>query len=398
MAGLPLLFLPWAYGFFGDNKKRKELLVIFLFALIAVYFSFLTTKSARYGIAIYPLLAFLSAMNFDALSHLWKPKRTYPIMIGLALILSSGYIIATRLVLTVTLWSDDDRYPVRYFVGEQTSEQFLSETLPVYDALRFLDKVAPGKKVLSLGNESRGYTSAKIFGPIFSPEARQIMMNSDSQESFLKALIENKYDYILIYPSGQRKDWEFYTSPYLDDNFFESYTQLVFAKNTILVYKFLPNGAPIQKPSQNLLLNPGFEDISSLSHPNGWEIIGEPEIDRLAENAHSGNVSITVKGPSASVLFQDIIVKPGELYTVGYWVKSNHPDQEVQIFFSWFNQQDQEIGRSADWQKIKPDWSHYSMSASAPDDAKYARVYISISTTGTASFDDICFSNSQKCP
>ncbi len=398
MAGLPLLFLPWAYVFFDDIKKRKELLGIFLFALITVYLSFLTTKSARYAIAIYPLLAFLSAMNLDALNHLWRPKKAFPIMVGVALLLSSGYIVATRLVLTVTLWSDDDRYPVRYLVGKQTSEQFLSETLPVYDALRYLDKVAPGKKVLSLGNESRGYTSAKIFGPIFSPEARQIMMNSNSQESLLKALHENNYDYILIYPSGQRKDWEFYTSPYLDDNFFDSYTQLVFAKNTISVYKFYPEGAPVQKAAQNLLMNPGFEDISSLLLPNGWEVTGEPEINRLSGNAHSGNVSVTVKGPSASVLYQDITVQPGELYTVGYWVKSYYPDQKVQIFFSWLNQQKQEIGRNADWQEIKLDWSHYTLSASAPDDAKYARVYVSISTTGTAIFDDVCFSNSQKCP
>ena len=397
MAGLPLLFLPWAYGFSVDKRKKKELLGIFIYALFTVYFSFLTMKSARYSISIYPVLAFLSAMNIDVLSQFLRPKKVFPVIIAIALILSSGYIIATRLTLTVTLWSDDERYPIRYLIGRQTSEQFLSETLPVYEALRFLDKEAPNDKVLSLGNESRGYTSAKIFGPIFSPEARKIMMNSSNQEDFITGLIEKEYDYILIYPSGQRKDWEFYTSPYMDDYFFKSFTQLVFARNTVLVYKFYPDGAPAPRPTQNLLINPGFEGLSGLPILSPWEVIGEPIINQEPGLALSGDVSITVRGPSVSVLYQDVTINPGDLYTAGYWVKSNDPNQKVQVFFSWLNQQKHEIGRTADWQEIKSEWSHYSISATAPNNSKYARIFISISTSGTATFDNMCFSIGQEC-
>lgn len=399
MAGLPMLFLPWVYLWHPSYKpKRKVLSYIFIYSLTTVYLSFFITRSARYAIAIYPLLASLAALNIDSLLIEVGRRKVSIAKVGLSVFLATGYILSTRMILTVSLWSNANRYPVKYLIGQQTDEQFLSETLPVYEALRFLDDAAPNAKVLSLGNESRFYTRARIFGPVFSPEARSIVMQSSSQEELIRSLRESDYEYILIFPGGQRKDKEFYTSKYLDDRFYEEYTRLIFAMNTVSVYRLYWEGIPKVLPPTNLLKNNDFEIFSPLSDIAYWTTIGEPAKIIFSQNPQRGNAFIQVQGPSKSVVYQDVQINPNQLYTVGYWASSIDKNQQIQIFFGWLDEDNKEIRRNADWQFLDTYWNHYTLSATAPEEARGARIYISISTEGSAVFDSICFAEGQFCP
>jgi len=336
-------------------------------------------------------------LNLNEIFQVFSNKRCRTFFLLCIELLLFIYILSTRLIVTDTLWTISDRYPYKLILGIETKQKFLSESIPVYDALQFLNK-QPEKdlKVFSLGNESRTYTRARIYGPIFSTEARRILLTSKNEIDLAKKLSEYGYSYILVFPGGQRRDPEFYTSPYLSEAFYRNFTQLIFAANTVKVYRFYANSAPKPYISINLLRNPGFENINN-GIPINWTIIGRPTVDTDGEKSHSGNTAIRVKGPSSSVLYQDVAVQPNKLYTVNYWCRSDYNGQVIQVFIEWLDFEKQSIRREADWIPINSEWSIYDLSSTSPNNAAYARIYLSISTNGEAWFDDICFVQGQYC-
>lgn len=399
MGILPLAFLPWFTAWDPMFKpKRRFLLFSSLFMLISVYISFYFLRSARYSIGLYPLLAALSALNFESAYRHIKSSTHRTIFFICAGLLLFSYTLSTRLILTDTLWTNSERYPYHLILGMKSQKAFLSESLPVYEALQFLNRQPESSiKVLSLGSESRAYTRARIFGPIFASESRRILFSANSEKDLARKLKENNYNYILIFPAGQRKDPEFYTSPYLSDYFYKKYTQLVFAANTVRVYRFYPDGSPtLTSTSVNLLLNPGFESLMN-GEPTYWTSFGNPIVSIDGHKSRSGNIAILVEGPSVSGLSQDVVVHPSEIYTVGYWARTDDNNQILQVFIEWYAKNRILIRREADWQPVSNTWAFHFLSSTAPQDAYFARIHVSISSKGKVWFDDICFVQGQFC-
>lgn len=399
MGVLPLAFLPLVFPWHSDFRSHRKLLLnISLIALLSIYLSFYVLRSARYFIPLYALLAGLAALNLEAAYRFLMNCRGRFSLVLLAGALLSAYLLSTRLIVTDTEWTSSDRYPYSILLGMKTPQQFLSESLPVYEVLQFLDRQSESPvKVLSLGSESRVYTTARIYGPIFASEARRILLSAKNEADLAQQLKDNAYQYILVYPAGQRKDPEFYTSPYLSPTFYADYTRLVFAANTVRVYRFYPEGAPVGETPVNLLKNPGFEAVWN-GKLQDWTMIDHPTIDLSGKNSRSGSGAVQVEGPSVSTLSQDVTVQAGALYTVGYWTRADDSKQVVQVFIDWLDAKQNLVRREADWQPIASDWSLHTLSSTAPQGAEFVRVYVSISSSGKAWFDDLCFVQAQACP
>jgi hypothetical protein len=400
LGALPLLFLPWLYFWrpFFSKKVRVTLFFAFLFTTLSYLVALYYLRSSRYMIFLLPFMATLAAFNIEAGIKLVEGSRFRRVFWGIGLVVFLGYILATRSVLTVSLWNLTERYPYTVFLGLETPESFLSRSLPVYDALQYLDSQGDGQhKVFSLGNELRGYTNSSIFGPIFSIEARTILKSAASEADLASQLEAHQYDYILVYPGGQERDPFFYTSPYLNQDFFDQFTTLEYAQNTVRIYRFLPEGTSARAGTVNLLENGGFEMSTPEDSPEGWTLVGAPVYDSTGENAFRGISSILVQGPSESLVYQDVDIQEGDLHTIGYWAKPAQPLQDGQVFIEWLDSEKQPIRRSVEWFDLTLGWNHYSFPASAPKKAAFARIYVSLSTEGEAWFDEICFGKGDRC-
>ncbi|MBL7163404.1 MAG: glycosyltransferase family 39 protein [Anaerolineales bacterium] len=237
LGALPMLSLPWFYGRHPLGRKERSLfLVLFLasFAAMALLFGF--GVNARYLMPLYPLLSVLAALNVAALGQLLFKWRKF---LGVAFVLFGVvYIFSTRLAFTVRWWEIPERYPFQVWLGEESPEQFVDRILPVYGAFEYLDQ--QGRfKVLSVGNELRLYTNSEIYGVFFSKEAYQVLHSAASADELAQNLEGGGYDYILIYPPEQEHRPEIYTSPALNQDFFERYTYLEYNQRDVFLYRFI---------------------------------------------------------------------------------------------------------------------------------------------------------------
>lgn len=138
---------------------------------------------------------------------------------------------------------------------------------------------------------------------------------------------------------------------------------------------------------QELLANPGFEEVGADGVPTGWKRYGGgvPEsVIEIADQARSGQraVKLIDTGPElrdqryAIGLQQDVPVQAGKLYILSGWVKAlarNHPDAfAIQLRFLPNEQLRQVIAAP----EIGADWRYYSVAAEAPEGTKTARVYL----------------------
>lgn len=395
-AALPLLCLPWFYSWDARNQpRRKLLLILFLTSMVAMALLFSFGANVRYLMPLYPLLSVLAALNIEKLGNFFFQRQRF---LGLGFItLGLFYVFATRLAFTVRWWDLPERYPIQIWSGRESQEQFLARVLPVYSAFDYLDQQG-SFKVLSIGNELRMYTNSEIYGVFFSKDAYQLLHDARKPAELARNLEQSGFEYLLVYPPEQNHRPEIYQSPALTAEFFQRYTRLEYVQNDVSLYQFFHNGLNRDLDEvNNLLLDPGFEGLS-FDGESAWVWQGAGhQLDMRPGQAKSGSIAVMMPGPSASA-YQDVDVDPGQIYTIGYWVKPETEGQQIQLYVQWLDDQMQLIEKSARWLPMVADWEHYQMSATAPDQAAMARVYISLVDEGVAWFDDICFASGDVCP
>lgn len=402
MGGLPLLFVPWLYlTWSGFSRSRRWLLAfLFVFAALTLVLVFEYERSARYFIPAYSILSILAAANLEAAWQVCSRSRLRIVALTIGILASLAYLVSTRLAVTVNYWMLAERYPYSFFLGQVAAEQYLDQNLYIYPAFQYLNQQGDGRhKIFSLGNELRLYTKSQIFGPAFSVEALHIIKTASSADDLAAQLAENQYDYILIYPSEQQAFPWFYTSPALNEEFHRRYTRLEFTAHTVHVYRFYPAGVDRSGDSAlNLLSNPSFEEQDPQDSPKGWVALGDLQFDPSISRARTGNAGVLLSGPSRTVLYQDVSVNLDSIYSMSYWVRPQDDGQELQLVVDWLDENKQPIKRDASLAKLSAGtWQIYTAQANMPNDARYARFYLSLSSQGTAWFDDVCFAPGDVC-
>lgn len=404
IGGLLLFMLPWLYlgkQFFANIKKI--IIFVFIFLLIAFFLYIPSSSRIRYIWPLLPLICVLVALNLEAIWSLITRLSWGRIAGKVFITILFVYLFATRLVFTTCGWQISERYPYTVALGIETPQAFLSRTLPVYDAFQYLNQEGDGNHVVaSFGNEFRLYTTSRLYSSLVLSTNLQIipkmMANANTPDQLAEQLDQNGFDYILIDSSKITKAELASKYPALNDDFFKKYTRLEFARNNIFVYHFYRNGPPaiVEMNGLNLVSNPGFETLNSSGVPVSWEVNGSPNVDQSGNQSHSGTVAAEVT--TDNILYTTIDIHSGELYTLSEWIRAATGSSSVaRLEIMWLNRSHQQSGVTIVTIDVNKDWSQYQMSLTVPDDAAFARIYISAHDSNQVWVDDVCFAQGDAC-
>jgi hypothetical protein len=394
LVALPMLIFPWFLAFRPGQVlfRNKAPTYLFGFIYISMLLFIWMTTNARYLMPLYPFFASLAAVNVWAVlgrSNAFVNNRLWLSIAGI-------YLLAAQAGMLNAHWNFPERYPLALFLGRQSREEFLISNLPVYSGLRFLDQTGDGKhKVLSLGNEFRLYTRSKIFGPMFSMEAQEILRSATAQD-LAANLRKNGYEYLLIYLPEQEFRGEIYTSPGLNHHFFQCCTEIVFAQTDTLVFQLFPTN-PVYSP--NSLSNPGYESLDLDKNLLDWGVIGLPRWTDNTLEVRSGNRAVQISGPSIDAVTQDVPVRSGSIYTLGTWALPDeaNPSTTIQLIIDWYSPDGTVISTSRFARGMTRGWNWYQFTNTAPQNTGFARITISLGSPNSAIIDDACFSTSTTC-
>ncbi|MCL4395177.1 MAG: glycosyltransferase family 39 protein [Chloroflexi bacterium] len=387
LGALPLTALPWSLPLFS-SRLRRSVLVLLGLGLAALVLWFKIAQYSRYVLVIVPLFAVLSALNLDAVWQELSAQRLGKLAVALSLLAALVYLPTTRFVSVLWNWQIPERYPYEVAFGVTSPAQFLSQYLPVYDALQYVDRAGDGEhKVLSIGNEFRMYTRSRIFG-LSGSRAAQLAASALPEPTRSADLIHQGFDYLLVDENQVHASPAQYRLSVLDQTFLDDYTRLEFARHGINVYRLAPSrlsASPAQ--SENQLTNGSFEELGSDGLPNGWFAYGKPVIDRTGANAHSGIVGI--RADENDGMYQRIVVTPGKVYTLGHWTRADQPKQTARLQINWLDANMKIIDVSLTPVPAGEEWTWHQMSATAPDGAVLAQVYVSVHENSHVWFDDV---------
>jgi hypothetical protein len=191
-----------------------------------------------------------------------------------------------------------------------------------------------------------------------------------------------------------------YSDPYpilQNSEFINLYGELKFAKNGIYVYEFIPSKVSLPK-SENLLENPGFEELIDSNDLKSWEEVGL--IERSTDAIYGSN-SLKLFAPLSeqgqSYIYQKVPIEANQIYTLRYWTKGE--DNAVFLLqIKWLDDQGDLISREDEWKNASNDWNRYEIFTQSPDDALYAEIFASLGGSVNALIDEICFTAGQHCP
>jgi hypothetical protein len=389
MGGLSLLALPWGY-FAGSPALRRWMRVFSIFALTALAAWFQVGPYARYLLPLLPALALLSAMNFESLCS-WVATRSWRTAAGVLLLsVAFAYLAATRWVVTRSNWQIPERYPYDVALGWTSPQAFLSRAVDAYDAFQFLNtKGHP--EVLSIGNDYRLYTNARIIPVGAQVEPRGKIPPIAAGPGLAHELQHRKFDYVLINQNAIRLSPQEYSGIGIHDpSFLARYAQLAFSGQGVLVYLLRDFSAePLRPEDRNYLRNGGFEEQDSKGNAPGWIAHGKPLIDRTGAYAHSGQAAVQVN--AASNLYQLLAVSSGTTYTIGHWTRAHVSGQFARLQINWLDDNLKIIDASIDVVPVEAEWTWHQMSVRAPLGATLAQVYASVHQNGLVWFDDFQF-------
>jgi hypothetical protein len=160
---------------------------------------------------------------------------------GLGVLACVSLVIGSGLVQTTWGWEIWERFPYRVSFGLESREQYLARAIPVYPTLRYLDEHAPeGVEVLSIGNDYRLYTKARIFGLSGHPTTLQDLAPRGGDVEMARHLEARGYGYLLVNrevaktPDAKRSLEDFMSG------FLRQHADLEFAARGVLLYRLRP--------------------------------------------------------------------------------------------------------------------------------------------------------------
>jgi hypothetical protein len=403
LAGVPLLALPWSYWRRDKDKPGLGMTAVLLWltCLAGAVLTFFSAPNIRYLMPLLAIFSCLAALNVEPFLKKWNSWKKILVILALALVVC--YLYTTRLTTLIHIPQYLPRLPAAVALGFADRQEFLSENINVYQALQYLSNREPAPKVLSLGNEFRYPTTARIYGIVFSNEVRQILAGNPDSETLSKRLAEAGYDYILINEPEMATSGLYKPGYVVTPEFLRRYAHLEFTHNQVDVYRFDPQGVDLPFRSPNLLANPGFERLDADELPLSWGHAGVPLVDRSGNQAKSGSVAVLLHGSlpqeQYAYLFQNLSAQPGQIYTFAQWVRPDPSASEyVAVQVAWLDANGQELDADGVWQKLQDDWQRYAIHVQAPPQAAGVRVYLLVTGAQAAWFDDICFAAGDSCP
>ncbi len=390
MGGLPVLAVPWLGLGQGQPSPERRRLLYALFGLTLAV-TLLWSQAFRYLrhlLQILPLPAVLAAMMLEALWLGLGNGRRRRGAATLGLLLALCYVAATRVIETVNNWQLPERYPYRVVLGSEARQEFLSRTLPVYDALQFLNRIEDGRhKVLSVGNEFSLYTSSRIYSLNGSLETSRTVKSLPPGSELAEKLAQEGFEYLLLNRTQIEAFPRLWSALVTEEAFLREAACLEFARHNVYVYRLEPLGRCSVQAEVQLLTNGSFEELAADGSVEGWFTYGDPAIDTASVHSHSGEVAIEADAEAG--LMQRVAIEPGHLYTLGHWTMADLPGQSGRLQINWLDDDGALVDVSINVVTVGSEWQWQQMSVTAPDRAAYAQVYASVHEGSEVWFDDM---------
>jgi hypothetical protein len=396
LGALPFLSMPWFIvgGKQHLDKTVRSILILSLMVVLGTTFLFLFSPNARYLIPLYPLMSIIAGYNLDILVEQGIASRFRKLFLASGIILALFYLYSTRLALIVRVVDFNERFPIKLILGQENKEVFLSRSIGVYDAFQFLNRTGDGDhQVLSVGNEFRLYTQSQIYGLFFSHIARDLLFFPKDEAELAKSLTDAGFEFLLISDGEMRWSPAYQKYPLLNQEFLDNYTTLVYAKAVkgVYIYRLQSGRAPTDHP-KNIIQNAGFEEMDRDGFPSAWQVFGTPKSNSTVRYVHAGSKSIQIFGPKRdgvySGLFQDVSTLPDQVYTLSYWCRADG-SSSLQMQIDWLDANKELINSTQLWKSIEVDWKEYRISDTAPRNAAWGRVYLSVTGNGIVWCDDL---------
>lgn len=399
LAALPLLALPWLaiWSRSIEKKVRKDLIALTILLGISAVLFLATSPNARYMMPLYAIMAILAAINLDALLVAFQRPSYQPFLRPISIVFVVVYLLSTRLALTVRSIDIQERYPVAVSLGFESPENFLSRSLAVYDTYQYLNTLDKDQgNILAIGTNFTYYSDTPIFPITLSQTASRVAGTQETPEAINHALQEEGFGIIVVDWDSVRTQ-QLFGLPILQDTFLGKYTKLAFARNNVYAYQVNTNSAnpndilttgstPLEP--ENLAINPGFENRETNTFAN-WQMNGAPIILASTDLAHAGMIAIQVN--ENDYLYQDISVGSSQLYTLGYWVHSDTPGQEVRLQIAWRDRNQVTLDIASYTVSTGTGWSWVQLSDTCPRGTDSARIYLTTNSGYQVWIDDVIF-------
>jgi hypothetical protein len=244
LGSIALMGLPWAFGLYPTRLRRAAIpLIVVVTAAVTIWFEM--AQYIRFLLPVVPVMVLVPAFNVESVWLHAKGGRWRKPLLGLGALAGVSLTICSGLVQTAWGGLHAERFPCRVSFGLESRDSYLARSLPVYGALRRLDRQAPdGAQVLSIGNEFRLYTKARIFGVFGAAAALRDAGVRGTEAELARYLEERGYRYLLVDRASMKAHPWMRDLAILNDSFLRAHAELVFTARDVSLYRLRRRATP----------------------------------------------------------------------------------------------------------------------------------------------------------
>lgn len=356
----------------------REAYVRVLLVTVGLYtlFWFSTVQVLRYLLPAVPLLSVATAATLG--KYVFRLRWAQAPILARALTGSIGVVFLVPILWTRAAAVGLVTAPlIPHSLPPVKAEQrtsYLKQSLPVYSALEFLNRLKGDKyNLYAIPCSNMAYfADGGFMGDWYGVAGYAMFWDHLSQpEALYQQLRKLGANYFLV--DINAGDNNALADILLSPNSLEGHLKIIYANKDALLFEI--DKRPVQLfTGPELLKNSGFEQGSD-GTPESWSAGGKPFLDNRGSNSHTGKAAVRAAGNNW--LRQRVPVEGGALYVLRNFSRATNPAQLARLQVHWLDREQNHT--AADW-RIFPadlDWHAHAMAAQAPTNAAWAEIYAS---------------------
>lgn len=381
---VPLAALASLFPVVG-KQPRAACRLMWGFAVSGSALWFAVAQISRYLLPVLPMLAVLAALPLARVCDFLA--RHFQASFGVVGFLGLFYVSYTRGVHTLWNYNLAEGYPYRYALGLEKAEHFLRRALRVYPAQQYVNAHrAANSRIFSPTSQIRFYSQAPLDDPVYTLHTARLGQLPKGR-ALAEEIQKMGYDYLLVdrrvLLAGQAG------SPFADEDFLRSFTQLVFSAREVALYR-VRGWQQSSSAAVDLATNGSFHVFGERHFPIAWESFGSPQIVRDARRCLSPPACVAVTQDDG--LYQRVAAKPDAVYTVSLWARAEKPGQSVWLQVLWFDSRLRIIDTDIVSRPAEMAWRRYSASFSPIyREAAFVSFYARAARGSQVLIDDLSF-------
>ncbi len=365
----------------ASNIGKTLLFYAFIYSLFWAF----SVQMLRYYIPILPVISIICASSIAHFKYLFRDRWDVlyvPLSLLVLITLCANITFSSSI-----FWNIPTRIPYNVVFGLESRDGYLSNILPDYKTIKYINEnLSPDAKIFSFVDHNSFYCERPLIGkqnPFFVSE---FCRTTSDRDKLLKFLRKENITHTLINRAEVETGWY---EGLLSNNDLH----LLSTNRNVYLYKILTPKERIKKMvkarlNKSLLTNGSFEKHSSddIEH---WHRYGIPKLDCTGEKSHSGNCAVLAS--SVKGYIQSVPVEPGKTYTLSHYSKADNDGAFGRVQINWSSSNGEMIDASIYVFRAKTNYEKNSLSATAPENAIMAEIYVSSHENHEVWYDDFSF-------